>query len=320
MFICQYSEGSWKLPKITKYEPFEVDPSLRVFHYGQAVFEGMKAYKDEEGRTWMFRPMENIKRFNISSKRLDIPSFPEDVFLSALEKLIALEKDWIQKGEGNALYIRPFVIATDNNIMANSSSAYKFMIICSPVQSYYSGSIKVKIEQHYSRSANGGYGYAKASGNYAGQFYPTKIAIEEGFQQIIWTDSEQHEYLEEAGTMNIFFRIHNTLITSPTSDRILDGITRNSIIALAKQKGIKAEERAIKLQEILEAHHKGTLKEIFGTGTAATITPVSTFGYQSNTYDLQEQQDSYANMFKQLITDIQYNRAEDSFGWRYLVK
>ncbi|MCB0375968.1 MAG: branched-chain amino acid aminotransferase, partial [Sinomicrobium sp.] len=245
MLVCDYKDGSWRTPRIIPYQPLQIAPSARVFHYGQAVFEGMKAYKDEHGDMWLFRPDENFKRINKSARRLAIPEIPEAVFFEGMRTLLKLESDWIKTGTGNSLYIRPFIIATQPSVLASPANEYKFMIICSPAQAYYTGEVRVKIAEHYSRAANGGFGFAKAAGNYAGQFYPTSLAREKGFQQIIWTDADTHQYLEEAGTMNVFFRINDTLITAPANDRILDGVTRKSVIALAEDFGIAVEVRPV---------------------------------------------------------------------------
>ncbi|MGS2763610.1 branched-chain amino acid aminotransferase [Sinomicrobium sp. M5D2P9] len=320
MFVCDYANGSWGTPQIIPYQPLVLDPSARVFHYAQAVFEGMKAYRDDNNGIWLFRPDENFKRINKSSVRMAMPEFPEDYFFEGLKTLLKLDEKWIRKGEGNSLYIRPFVIATEPSVMASPSGQYKFVIICSPAQSYYGGEVRVKIADHYSRSASGGIGYAKAAANYGAQFYPTNLANKEGYQQVIWTDSNTHEYLEEAGTMNVFFRIGDSLITAPTSDRILDGVTRKSVIAVAEANGIKVEIRPVKVGEIVAAAKEGTLKEIFGSGTAAVINPVAGFGYKDEKFELPKTDDSYASMIKKSIIDIQYNRSEDPFGWRYEVK
>ncbi len=320
MFVCDYKDGKWQQPKIMPYQNISLDPSAKIFHYGQSVFEGMKAYKDTEGHVWLFRPDENQRRINISSKRLAIPEFPEDYFMEGLKTLVDIDSDWIPQTEGSSLYIRPFVFATGLGFHASPSNEYKFIIACSPSGAYFSGKVKVLIEEKYSRSANGGVGFAKAGGNYAGQFYPTQLAKEKGYQQVIWTDDNTHEYIEEAGAMNVFVRIGDTLLTSPISDRILDGVTRKSVIAIAKHEGIPVEVRKIKVQELLEASANGTLKEMFGAGTAAVISPISGFGYRDTNYELPTLENSYAQHFKKRITDIQYNRAEDTFGWRYLVK
>ncbi|HSD15326.1 MAG TPA: branched-chain amino acid aminotransferase [Flavobacterium sp.] len=315
MLVCDYDNGEWGQPEIKPYEPFTMDPSSRVFHYGQAIFEGMKAYKDENNDVWLYRPDQNYERFNKSAVRLAMPEIPEEIFIDGLKKLIEIEKNWVKKGKGNSLYIRPFMIATGHGVVASPSNQYRFCIILSPASAYYSGEVKVVIADHYSRAANGGIGAAKAAGNYSAQFYPTKLANQEGFQQIIWTDDATHTMLEEAGTMNVFFRINDTLYTAPTSERILDGVTRKSIIDLAKRDGINIEVRPVLVSEIVEAAEKGTLKEIFGAGTAAVVSPISGFSYQGTYYELPKMENSFAAEIKDKLTNIQYNLAEDTFGW-----
>ncbi len=319
MFTCDFKDGMWHTPKIIPYQPLMMEPSSRVFHYGQAVFEGMKAYKDDDGGVWLFRPDENFKRINRSSVRLAMPEFPEEYFFEGLKTLLQLDYDWIKPGIGNSLYVRPFVIASQAGILAAPSTEYKFIIICSPAQAYYGGEVRVKIAERFSRAADGGFGYAKAAGNYAGQFYPTNLAQKEGFQQVIWTDANTHEYIEEAGTMNIFVRLEDKLVTCPVSDRILDGVTRKSVIALAQDQGIELEIRPIKVQELLDGMKNNTLKELFGSGTAAVINPILGFGYKGEHFELPKIEDSYASRFKKQLMDIQYNRSEDKFGWRYQV-
>lgn len=319
MFSCDFKNGTWQHAEIKPYGPISISPAAKVFHYGQAVFEGMKAFKDDNGEVFLFRPEENFKRINISAKRMAMPEFPKELFFGALHALLELDKDWIKPGLGNSLYIRPFVIATQAGVSASPSDEYKFMILLSPAQAYYTGDVKVLFSQHYSRATDGGVGFVKAAGNYAAQFYPTSLAREKGFQQVIWTDSHQHEYLEEAGTMNIFFRINDTLITAPKSDRILDGITRKSVLKLAERINIPIEVRRIKVSEVIEAQNNGSLKEIFGAGTAAVISPISAFSHAEVTYELPKFDDTYALDLKKRLMDIQYNRAEDPFGWRYKV-
>lgn len=321
MFVCDYVDGKWQQPKIMPYQAMSMQPSARVFHYGQAVFEGMKAYVDDNDDVFLFRPEENFNRINKSCARLAMPEFPKEYFFEGLTALLKLDKAWIKSGVGNSLYVRPFAIATEPVISAAPSEMYRFMIICSPVSPYYKGKVRVLIAEEYSRSANGGVGYAKAAGNYAAQFYPTKLAQDKGYQQIIWTDADTHTFLEEAGTMNVFFRINDTLITAPTSDRILDGITRKSVIQLAKDNGITVEVRPIKVNEIVEASDNGTLKEIFGAGTAAVISPISAYEYREKVYELEDLgTNSYASQLKQNMLHIQHNLAEDKHGWRYPVK
>ena len=268
----------------------------------------------------MFRPKQNFDRINKSAARLAMPEFPEDYFFEGLETLLKLDNEWIKAGVGNSLYIRPFVIATEPAISASPASTYRFMIICSPAKSYYNSPVRVLIAEEFSRSADGGIGFAKAAGNYAGQFYPTSLAQKEGFQQVIWTDANTHKYLEEAGTMNVFFRINDKLVTAPTSDRILDGITRKSIIQLAEDLNIECEVRQIAVDEIKTAAREGNLKEVFGVGTAAVVSPVSAFQHQGELFEVPEIEDSYGKLFKQTLLNIQNNISEDIHGWRYEVK
>ena len=315
MFSCDYINGEWVNPEIIPYQPISVSPASRVFHYGQACFEGMKAYKDTNNKIWLFRPDENYKRIIKSSLRLAMPEFPENLFFEGLNNLLKLDSDWIKPGLGNSLYIRPFIFASEGSINATEANQYKFMIICAPASSYYSGEVRVKIEKSFSRAAKGGVGYAKAAGNYAAQFYPTTLAKNEGFQQIIWTDSSNHEYIEEAGTMNLFFRIGNKLITAPTSDSILDGVTRKSLIQIAKDQGIEVEVRPIKVEELIGAAKNNTLLEIFGSGTAVVVLPIKGFGYENSKYELIQKENSWAIMLKNKLNNIQYNLIEDPYNW-----
>lgn len=315
MLVCDYSHGVWGTPVIEPYAPFLIDPSAKVFHYGQAIFEGMKAYKDTDGEVWLFRPEQNFERFNKSAERLAMPSVPESVFMSGMKKLIEIDKAWVKHGNGSSLYIRPFMIASGPGVIAAPAQFYRFMIILSPAKSYYSGEVKVIIAEHYSRAANGGIGAAKAAGNYSAQFYPTKLANEMGFQQIIWTDDATHTKLEEAGTMNVFFRINDTLYTAPTSERILDGITRKSLIDIAKRENINVEVRPVLVDEVIAAANNGTLQEIFGSGTAAVVNPIVGFSYKDKYYELPKQENSIALQLKKMLYDIQYKKAEDTFGW-----
>ena len=315
MLVCDFENGEWQKPVIKPYAPFLIDPSAKVFHYGQAIFEGMKAFKDEKDDVWLFRPDENYNRFNKSATRMAMPEVPEEVFMGGLHKLLQIEKEWVKKGKGNTLYIRPFMIATGHGVIAAPSQSYRFMIILSPARSYYSGEVKVVIAEHFSRAANGGIGAAKAAGNYSAQFYPTKLANAQGYQQIIWTDDATHTKLEEAGTMNVFFRIDDTIYTAPTSERILDGVTRKSVIELAKRENIKVEVRSVLVEELIAAAKDGSLKEIFGAGTAAVINPIVGFGYKEEYFELPKIENSIALEIKEKLTNIQYKLAEDTFGW-----
>ena len=315
MYSCDFIDGKWINSEITPYKPITVSPASRVFHYGQACFEGMKAFKDNNDKTWLFRPIDNYERIIKSSKRLAMPEFPKDLFFNALHNLLKIDADWIKPGLGNSLYIRPFIFASEGTINATEAKEYKFMIICAPASSYYSGEVRVKIEKSFSRAAKGGVGYAKAAGNYAAQFYPTILAKNEGYQQIIWTDSSTHEYIEEAGTMNLFFRIGNKLITAPTSDSILDGITRKSLIQIAKDENIDVEIRPLLVSELIDAANNGSLLEIFGSGTAVVVLPILGFGYKNNKYELPIKENSWANLLKNKLNNIQYNISKDPYGW-----
>ena len=315
MFTCDYVNGQWINPEIVPYQPISVSPASRVFHYGQACFEGMKAFKDNSNNVWLFRPNENYNRIIKSSVRLAMPKFPEELFFEGLNILLKMDSQWIKPGIGNSLYIRPFIFASEGTINATEACEYKFMIICAPASSYYSGDVKVKIEKSFSRAAKGGVGYAKAAGNYAAQFYPTRLAIDEGYQQIIWTDSSTHQYIEEAGTMNLFFRIGDKLLTAPTSDSILDGITRKSLIQIAKDKGIDVEVRPIKVDELIDAANSGTLIEIFGSGTAVVVLPIIGFGFENKKFDLPKVENSWASILKNELNGIQYNLIDDPYNW-----
>ena len=319
MFTCDYKNGEWQTPKIEPFGPISLNPSAKIFHYGQSIFEGMKAYKDADNNVMLFRPDQNWKRLNTSAKRLAIPEIPEEIFMDGLRTLLKIDSDWIPRKEGSSLYIRPFMFATGNGFHASPANEYKLIIATAPSGAYFGGKVKVLIEEKYARAANGGVGYAKAGGNYAAQFYPTQLAIEKGYNQVIWTDDNTHQFIEEAGAMNIFIRINDTLITSPTSDRILDGVTRKSILQIAEDNGIKTEVRKILVGEVIEAAKNGELKEMFGAGTAAVISPISGFGYQEEYYDLPVLENPYATKLKKLITDIQTNKTEDPYGWRVFI-
>ena len=319
MLVCDYINGQWGNAEIIPFQPMSLMPSAKIFHYGQSICEGMKAYKDIELKTWLFRPDENFKRLNKSANRLAIPEVPRNIFFDGLKELLKLDNKWIPTKEGSSLYIRPIVFATGEGFHASPADSYRFLIATAPSGPYFSGQVKVLIEETYSRSANGGVGFAKAGGNYAGQFYPTQLAIDKGYNQVIWTDDNKHEYIEEAGAMNIFVRIGDTLITGPTSDRILDGVTRKSVIDIAKSDGIPVEIRKFKVSEIIKASNDGNLKEMFGAGTAAVISPISLFGFRGNDYILPEIKNSYSTTLKKRITDIQTNKSIDDFGWRFKV-
>lgn len=317
MFIAQYKDNKWQEEKIIPYGPININPSLHCIHYGQAIFEGMKAFKGPNNDAYLFRPEENAKRFNKSALRMCMPEIPEELFLNGLKELVKLDKDWVPRLTSSALYIRPFMFACSNFIKASPSNDYTFMIITCPVESYYKGEVHVKIELEYTRASLGGTGAAKAAGNYAGSFHPTKKAQEEGFHQLIWTDGSNHEYIEESGTMNIFFRLNNELITPSLSNSILPGITRNSIIKLSQHLGIKCREEKIHLQTLVDEYKAGNIREAFGVGTAATVLPISSISYKNEKLLFEYNNDNFALKLKKELQDIQYGRSEDPFGWRY---
>lgn len=321
MIICEYENGKWGDVKLVPYGPIPFTPAMMGVNYGQACFEGMKAYKDKDGQVFLFRPEKNFERINKSAKRLAMPEVTEEMFLDGLKALVDIDREWIPQGEGMSLYIRPLIFATEEALKARVSNKYMFAIVATPAKSYYSEPVSVKISDHYSRAANGGAGSAKAAGNYAASFYPTQLAIEEGYEQIIWTDDATHEYFEESGTMNVFVRINDTIYTPPTSEKILDGVTRDSFIQLAKKRGIEVKVEPIPVKTVIEALKNGELKEVWGVGTAVVTTQFQALGYQGEKLELPRLSDeeSYAALLKKDLVDLQTNLSEDPFGWRVMV-
>ena len=322
MVICDYKNNQWLTPGIIPLTDWAIPPGAAVFHYGQAIFEGLKCYRDENDDIWLFRPKDNERRFNISAQRMQMPKLPDGLFVNLILELLKIDSQWVPKGIGKSLYIRPFMIATHNRLGVIPAKEFRFCIICAPAGTYYTKPLKVKIEQKFSRSASGGIGYAKTAGNYAASFYPMTLALKEGFDQIIWTDSSSHSKIEEAGIMNIFFRIKDKLVTAPTSDTILDGVTRKSIIVLAESNGIEVEIRAITLEELTQTYRYGNLLEAFGCGTAAVVSPIKSIDLNGTLYELPklEEKDQYRIKIKNQLLDIQYNIAHDPFGWRMKVE
>jgi branched-chain amino acid aminotransferase len=316
MFVADFSDGQWSDARIVPYKDLSLSPATSAIHYGQSIFEGMKAYKNEDGETLLFRPTDNIKRLNISAERMCMPDVPEDLFYDGLKQLLDIDKDWIPSAEDTSLYIRPFMFSTDNYIGVKPSDKYKFMIFTTPVGGYYTEPVKVKVETHYTRSASGGVGFAKAAGNYAASLYPAKLAQKEGYHQLVWTDAKEHKYIEESGTMNIMFVIGDKLITPATSDSILDGITRDSVLILARDWGYTVEERKVSVDEVVEAATSGNLKEAFGTGTAATIAQISIFNHTGIDYELPSiESREFSNRVSSYLQDIKRGKIEDSHGW-----
>lgn len=321
MIICEYENGKWGEVKLVPYGALPFSPAMMGVNYGQACFEGMKAYKDKDGQVFLFRPEKNFARINKSASRLAMPEVTEEMFLEGLKTLIDIDREWIPRGEGMSLYIRPLIFATEEALKARIANKYMFAIVATPAKSYYTEPVSVKISDFYSRAANGGVGSAKAAGNYAASFYPTKLAIEEGYEQIIWTDDATHEFFEESGTMNVFVRINDTIYTPPTSEKILDGVTRDSFLQLAKRRGIEVKIEPIAVKNVIEAQKNGTLKEVWGVGTAVVTTVFKALGYNGEKLGLPELslEESFALSLQKDLLDIQNNLAEDPFGWRVLV-
>lgn len=322
MIICEYENGKWGDVKLMPYGPLSFTPAMMGINYGQACFEGMKAYKDANGDVFLFRVEKNFDRINKSAKRLAMPEVTHEMFVEGLKALVDVDRDWIPSGEGESLYLRPLIFATEEALKARISNKYIFAIVATPVKSYYTEPVSVKIADYYSRAASGGVGSAKAAGNYAASFYPTKLANEEGYEQIIWTDDSTHEYFEESGTMNVFVRINDTIYTPKTSDKILDGVTRDSFIELAKKRGIEVIVDDVKVSDVIEAQKNGSLKEIWGVGTAVVTSIFQNLGYKGEKLPLPKlsNEESFAAILKKDLVDIQTNKVEDPFGWRLLVE
>lgn len=317
MFVADYKDGKWSDFKIMPFGKIEVSPACAALHYGQAVFEGMKAYKNEQNEVLLFRPLDNAKRLNISAKRLCMPEIPEDIFMEGLTQLIKLDSEWVPKTEGSSLYIRPYMFASEQLLGVRPADEYKFIIFTAPVNSYYAEPVNVKIETSYSRATEGGVGYAKAAGNYAAALYPAKLGQDAGYQQLIWTDSVNHEYIEESGTMNVMFHIGDKLIT-PNLDfkTTLAGITRNSVLTLAKDLGITVEERRVSVTEVINAAKEGALKDVFGTGTAATIAQVASITFKDDKYVLPKiEERELSNKLAKMLQDIKHEKIEDKYSW-----
>jgi len=320
MFEADYENGEWKNIEIKPYQPLLLSPSLAALHYGQAIFEGIKAYKDTEGNPFIFRPLDNCKRFNISAERMQMPAVPEELFMEGMRQLIELDKNWIPTKEDHSLYIRPFMFATDELIGVRPSDTYKFMIILSPTGPYYNAPMRIYVEEKYVRAVPGGAGYAKAAGNYGAAMFATAEAKKKGYDQVLWTDAYEHKYVQECGTMNVFFIIGGTAITPGLEQgTILGGVTRLSTIKLLQELGFKVEERELSIDDIIDAYKAGVLFEVFGTGTAATISYIKELRYKDFVMQFDVEKWKTAPTIKKWLTDIREGRAEDKFGWMFKV-
>lgn len=317
MFRVDYTEGKWQEPQVLPFGPISISPALSSLHYGQSIFEGMKAFKDQNGNPQLFRPLENHKRFNLSAERMGMPTISEELFLTGLLELVKLDQNWIPTKEASALYLRPFMFATDDFIGVRPSNNYSFMIFCCPVSSYYPKPIKVRVEEKYVRAFDGMAGFAKAAGNYGISMLPTMNAKKDGFDQIIWTDGREHKYVEESGTTNLFFVLEEKTILTPALDgNILNGITRDSCIKLLGDAGYEVLEQHVSMEKIYTYYKEGKLSDAFGTGTAAIIARFESISYKGETLTLPEiSTRKISNWLHQQIIDIQTSKTEDKFGW-----
>lgn len=320
MFIADYSaDKGWTDHRIVPYEPLTIDPAAIIFHYGQTVFEGLKAYLSKEGKIRLFRPEQNMHRMNQSCERLCMPQINEEVAIEALKQLLIVDKEWIPSAEGTSLYVRPFMIATEPYLGVAPSTQYRFMIILSPVGSYYKEGIhpvKILVENDYVRAVSGGTGTAKTAGNYAAGLKAQEIADQKGYSQVLWLDGVERKYIEEVGSMNIFFKINGEVITPALNGSILEGVTRKSIIQMLRHWNIPLTERKISMEEIKQAYQAGTLEEAFGTGTAAVISPIGEFNWQDEEFTVNNgKTGELSEKLYDTLTGIQTGAVEDPFDW-----
>jgi len=320
MLEADFENGEWKNIEIKPYQPLLLYPSVVALHYGQAIFEGIKAYKDQKGEAFVFRPQDNFKRFNISAERMQMPTIPEEIFMEGMRQLIALDKNWIPQRHDYSLYIRPLMFASDEVIGVKPSENYKFVIMLSPTGPYYSAPMRIYVEEKYVRAVEGGVGYAKTAGNYAAAMYATAQAKKQGYDQVLWTDAFEHQYVHECGTMNVFFVIGDKALTPDLdSGTILDGVTRASVITLLTEMGYKVEERPVSIHEIIDAYKSGAQLEAFGAGTAATISPIKELKYKDFVMHFDVEKWKAAPAIKKTITEIREGLREDKYNWMWKV-
>ena len=316
MLEADYENGEWKNAEIKPYQPLVMDPSIAAIHYGQSIFEGIKAYRNKAGEAFIFRPYDNYKRFNKSAARMQMPAVPEELFIEGMRQLVGLDKNWIPAREDHSLYIRPFMFATDEMIGVRPAEKYKFMIIMAPTGPYYSAPMRIYVEEKYTRAAPGGVGFAKAAGNYAASMFVTAEAKKKGYDQVLWTDAFEHKYVQEIGTMNVFFIIGDTAVTPDlSSGTILAGITRDSAMTILAELGLKVEERPVAVDELMEAYRAGQLREVFGTGTAATISLIRELRYKDFVMNFNTEEWKVTSALKKRLDDIRGGKAEDKYGW-----
>lgn len=320
MLVAQYSNKQWHTPEIKPFGKIEIDPGNAALHYGQSIFEGIKAYHQANGEVAIFRPYDNFERFNISATRMQMPELPEEIFVEGMRQLIALDKDWVPQHTDHSLYIRPLLYASDPYIGVRPSEMYTFLILLSPTGPYYPEPMRIYVEEKYTRAAPGGVGYAKTAGNYAAAMFPTAAVQQQGFQQVLWTDATEHKYVQEIGTMNVFFVINGALHTPSLEEgTILDGITRKSIITLARELGVVVEERRIAMQEVVEAYGNGSLTEVFGAGTAATVSLIKELKYRDFSMHFDAANAPVSAGIAAELNEIRYGRKADTHGWMFTV-
>ncbi len=320
MLEAEYENGKWTNVEIKPYQPLVLEPSLAALHYGQAIFEGIKAYKDEKGEAIIFRPFENFRRFNISAIRMNMPEIPEEIFIEGMRRLVHLDSNWIPAKADHSLYIRPFMFSTDTMLGVRPSDKYKFLIILSPTGPYFPKPMNICVEERYTRAAPGGVGFAKNAGNYGGSMLAATEAQKQGYDQVLWTDAAEHKWLQEVGMMNVFFIINDTAITpSLEEETILNGVTRNSVITVLKEMGIAVEERPISIDEVIDAHKTGRFREVFGTGTAATVAMIQKLKYKDYVMEFSEKDWKLSNTVKQKLNAIRQGSAPDQHNWLFKV-
>ena len=316
MLEADYENGEWKNVEIKPYQPLLLSPSLAALHYGQAIFEGIKAYKNEAGEAFIFRPHDNYKRFNISAERMAMPPVPEEIFMEGMKQLVSLDSAWIPQLPDHSLYIRPFMFSSDEVIGVRPSDNYKFLILLSPTGPYYNAPMRIYVEEQYVRAVPGGVGYAKAAGNYGAAMYATAQAKKKGYDQVLWTDAFEHKYVQEAGTMNVIFIIGDKAVTPDLgAGTILAGVTRNSALTLLKEAGFTVEERPLSIDEIIDSYKAGHLFEVFGTGTAATISLIKELRYKDFVMTFDTDKWRTAPTIKKWLNDIREGKREDKYGW-----
>ena len=319
-FTMEFEDGKWNTGVIEPYGDMRLSPAAMVLHYGQAIFEGMKAFRQPDGGIALFRPEDNIRRFNVSGERMCMPKVDEETFMEALKELLKLDSQWVPNAEGSSLYIRPFMFATEVHVGVRPSAQYRFVIFTCPVGPYYKGNVRVKVETEYTRAAPGGTGFAKAAGNYGAALRPTELAKAQGYDQILWTDAVEHKYIEESGTMNAVFVMDGKLVSPALGDTVLNGVTRASILKLARHFGIEVEERRIGVSELKAAAESGSLQEAFGVGTAATMTAIEAIGFVGGDVELPPVEGwTIMPKLAKGLDDIRRGRAEDPFGWRIVL-